>query len=250
MTYGDLNGDFTIDNEDLILLGELTSDITKNTEMGDVNHDGFINCTDYIIISDYYISLVMDMSDMYTEEEQENFMKYGDMNGDGMIDMIDASMIFSISDEKRMGDINRNNVIDSEDVQLLVEYIRYAETEGKYNDTERIFYKKYGDLNKDRIIDDDDVMLLKELQNGTAINNKTGDANEDGEINISDAVLIMQSISNPSEYKLSEQGKKNADVVDGDGITNTDALAIQMTEAKLIDASDFPITSDQININD
>ncbi|MDE5834374.1 MAG: glycoside hydrolase family 9 protein, partial [Ruminococcus sp.] len=55
-----------------------------------------------------------------------------------------------------------------------------------------------------------------------------GDANVNGEVNISDAVLIMQSISNPSEYNLSEQGRKNADVVDGDGVTNVDALAIQM----------------------
>ena len=77
-------------------------------------------------------------------------------------------------------------------------------------------------------------------------NIKYGDANTDGNINISDAVLIMQSISNPSEYKLSAQGVKNADVVDNDGITNTDALAIQMTEAKLINVSDFPTTSDKL----
>lgn len=74
-----------------------------------------------------------------------------------------------------------------------------------------------------------------------------GDANTDGEINISDAVLIMQSISNPTEYKLSEQGTVNADVVDNDGVTNADALAVQMTEAKLLNISDFPVTSDQLN---
>jgi len=71
----------------------------------------------------------------------------------------------------------------------------------------------------------------------------TGDANDDGKINMSDAVLIMQSISNPSEYTLTEAGKKSADVVDGDGITNKDALAIQMIEAKLLNVEDFPITS-------
>ena len=74
-----------------------------------------------------------------------------------------------------------------------------------------------------------------------------GDANEDGTVNISDAVLIMQSISNPSEYNLSEQGRKNADVVDGDGVTNADALAIQMVEAKLLKISDLPVTSGQLN---
>ena len=54
-----------------------------------------------------------------------------------------------------------------------------------------------------------------------------GDANEDGEVNISDAVLIMQSITNPSEYTLTIQGMANADVVDNDGITLLDALRIQ-----------------------
>ncbi|MDE6500886.1 MAG: InlB B-repeat-containing protein [Ruminococcus sp.] len=68
-----------------------------------------------------------------------------------------------------------------------------------------------------------------------------GDANTDGKVNISDAVLIMQSISNPSEYKLSEQGKINADVVGHDDVTNSDALAIQMVEAKLINLSDLPL---------
>lgn len=55
-----------------------------------------------------------------------------------------------------------------------------------------------------------------------------GDANENGNVSISDAVLIMQSISNSSEYKLSKQGAKNADIIDNDSVTNADALAIQI----------------------
>ncbi len=55
-----------------------------------------------------------------------------------------------------------------------------------------------------------------------------GDANEDGEVNISDAVLIMQSIANPEEFELTLQGKANADIYgDGDGVTLMDALTIQ-----------------------
>ncbi|MDE6539400.1 MAG: dockerin type I repeat-containing protein, partial [Ruminococcus sp.] len=51
----------------------------------------------------------------------------------------------------------------------------------------------------------------------------TGDANLDGNVNMSDAVLIMQSLSNPNEYKLSEHGKINADY-NGDGsVTALDA---------------------------
>ena len=53
-----------------------------------------------------------------------------------------------------------------------------------------------------------------------------GDTDCNGSVNISDAVLVMQSIVNPDKYKLSEQGKANADV-DGNGITISDAIAIQ-----------------------
>ena len=59
-------------------------------------------------------------------------------------------------------------------------------------------------------------------------NNIDGDANNDGELSLADAVSIMQAIGNPDEYALTPQGKFNADISgDNDGITNTDALAVQ-----------------------
>ena len=57
---------------------------------------------------------------------------------------------------------------------------------------------------------------------------KWGDANCDDGIDMGDAVIIMQSICNPNKYKLSDQGRFNADVnLAGNGITSADALAIQ-----------------------
>ncbi|MGB4091290.1 MAG: dockerin type I repeat-containing protein [Ruminococcus flavefaciens] len=64
--------------------------------------------------------------------------------------------------------------------------------------------------------------------------NGSGDANGDGTVDISDAVLIMQSMANPSKYgangtdkgHLTADGSKRADV-DGGGVTNKDALTIQ-----------------------
>ncbi len=66
------------------------------------------------------------------------------------------------------------------------------------------------------------------------------DANCDDRIDISDAVLIMQSIADPDKYgvngtdnsHITEQGQKNADI-NCDGITNLDALAIQKKLLKL-----------------
>ena len=75
-----------------------------------------------------------------------------------------------------------------------------------------------------------------------------GDANCDGTVDISDAVLIMQSQSNPEKYIITPQGLKNADCVDNPkGVTPTDALAIQMVEAKTLKASQLPTTSEIIN---
>lgn len=64
--------------------------------------------------------------------------------------------------------------------------------------------------------------------------NGSGDANGDQNVDISDSVLIMQSIANPSKYGVSgsdkghitEEGNARADV-DGGGVTNMDALTIQ-----------------------
>lgn len=69
-----------------------------------------------------------------------------------------------------------------------------------------------------------------------------GDANIDGNVTIADAVLIMQSLANPNEYKLTTQGQLNADVVGkGDGITTKDALTIQYVDIQMINQADLPL---------
>lgn len=70
-----------------------------------------------------------------------------------------------------------------------------------------------------------------------------GDTNCNGSIDISDAVLIMQSIVNNDEYQISEQGKLNADVIDSDGITTKDALVIQLVLANVLTVDVLPISS-------
>ncbi len=67
-----------------------------------------------------------------------------------------------------------------------------------------------------------------------------GDANLDGNIAISDAVLVMQSLANADEFTLSADSQNAADICNrGDGVTNKDALAIQMYMADLV--TEFPI---------
>lgn len=71
-----------------------------------------------------------------------------------------------------------------------------------------------------------------------------GDANCDGDVNMSDAVIIMQSLANPNKYgingtdenAITQKGQYNADVYSrGDGVSTADALSIQKYLLKLID---------------
>ena len=58
---------------------------------------------------------------------------------------------------------------------------------------------------------------------------RNGDANNDGETDMADAVLIMQAYANPDKYHLTEKGSFNADIFStGDGVTPKDAQKIQM----------------------
>lgn len=77
-----------------------------------------------------------------------------------------------------------------------------------------------------------------------------GDANCDGDITLSDAVLIMQIIGNPDAYGIggydssavTAQGYLNADCnFPGDGVTNLDALAVQRLCLKLL--PELPVTT-------
>ena len=75
-----------------------------------------------------------------------------------------------------------------------------------------------------------------------------GDANCDGKVDMSDAVLIMQSLSNPDKYGLNgsdpthitEKGQLNGDVYENgtSGITNEDALQIQKFKLELVKSLD------------
>lgn len=66
-------------------------------------------------------------------------------------------------------------------------------------------------------------------------NTLIGDANEDGNINMSDATAIIQHIGNQDAYGLSAQGVANAELCDNvEGITGMDAVAIQLLVAKQI----------------
>ncbi len=73
-----------------------------------------------------------------------------------------------------------------------------------------------------------------------------GDANEDGQVDIADATAIVQHLGNPDEYGRSPQVKINAEIVNnGDGVTGSDAVLLQLIEAKKVRQSDLPVSKAQ-----
>lgn len=69
-----------------------------------------------------------------------------------------------------------------------------------------------------------------------------GDANCDGVVEIADATLILQFLTNKDEYSLSARGMLNADVIGNDGVTANDALIIQQIDAGIYTVDDLPIS--------
>ena len=70
-----------------------------------------------------------------------------------------------------------------------------------------------------------------------------GDANLDEKVSVADSVAILQYLGNKDKYQLSSDAKLNADCYNtGDGITGSDALAIQKIDAKMIEESALPLT--------
>jgi len=62
-----------------------------------------------------------------------------------------------------------------------------------------------------------------------------GDADVDGDVDITDAAKIMSYVANPEKYPLTPQGLINADVnQNGDGLSNMDALSIRKKLAQII----------------
>ena len=75
-----------------------------------------------------------------------------------------------------------------------------------------------------------------------------GDANDDGKVDLTDSVAILQYVALEAKYPLTDQGKLNADVVDNgsSGVNASDALALQMVDAKLLSLSDLPTTTEKL----
>ena len=103
-----------------------------------------------------------------------------------------------------------------------------------YNNSHAQVYAKYNGFNFVALDGDNTSTTDTTTTTTQAVSTEKGDTNCDGNVNMADAVLIMQSLANPDKYgvngtdetHITAQGEKNGDM-DGNGLTNADALEIQ-----------------------
>ena len=158
------------------------------------------------------------------------------------------AMEYSFQLEEKLNDYLKQNNINAKLV--------------KYSDRETNFLGKESIGDTFYIVPDDDISIMEHYElakniaketgirphgvSPTGLGGKTkgknvdftnylnGDANCDKQMDMADAILIMQALANPNKYgidgtaehHLTEQGKFNGDM-DGDGITVGDAQSIQ-----------------------
>ena len=145
------------------------------------------------------------------------------------------------------GDVNEDGVVNQADVDLLKNHIKDST---KYSLSEQGAKNANVSTTGSDTLDEADVKILTSYIEGTisklpqlaGSSNEPvdgvvyGDANCDTKVDMSDVVLIMQSLANPNKYgingtdknHLTEDGSTNADVDKNvRGITSNDALFIQ-----------------------
>lgn len=182
--------------------------VTGDKPAPDIDGDGFITFDDGVISNHYCndITSGIILSETKIDKALWSVVEKMDINDDGIAgDWIDASAV--------------------------TRFIwKYKDAEHPCSDTDEMI-RKYNEYHPEEKIDGI-------LSGQEALTKKSadiaGDANCDSKVNVSDAVTVLQYVTNPEKYPLSPQGKKNADIDGSSGITGTDAITIQKIDAAII----------------
>ncbi len=210
-------GETSINNDGINL--EINTFITGILETTD--DDGLFS-TFYSVDADVDNSNVTDINDSRTllawARDGKTTLEVGtkaDINGDGKIDYIDASIVErSILSRFKQGDVNMDGVINLEDVNLL-----------KSGATLRREEKILADVNCDGKYNNEDYNILKNFVDGnisTLIDSYVkGDINGDGRVTALDVEYLYSYLNNKST--LTEKQLKRANI-NGDNKVNKDDL--------------------------
>lgn len=97
--YGDVDGNGFVDGVDAArILRQYTKDLSESTK-GDVNRDGVVDMTDACLIL-HSCTCLMAEKDAADIPYYDNIVKYGDMDGNGQIETIDATIVLQLYSQR------------------------------------------------------------------------------------------------------------------------------------------------------
>ncbi len=220
MIYGDVNGDGKVTKEDATYCLYFTFfpdeyPLSKESAlMADVNLDGEITDKDAVIIN-YYINREKGYENLPLYDSPEIKVKYGDINNDGKVDYDDLKLLVKYvhnstkmnSYEKTVSDLNGDGQINMNDIIILHKHLGGIDG---YNTIPVDVEKEtliYGDINGDERVTEEDAMYLFQYSMfpETYPLSKEyvlmGDVNLDGNIDISDSIIIKYYINREKGYE-------------------------------------------------
>jgi hypothetical protein len=174
----------------------------------DINLDGEIN------VYDYYDSDIYIYEQIYRISEEDSVLS------PKVREHIETNCDFDLNGES-------GDVYDMSIAQIFV--IRHCSDFNGFSDEE---YQKYIDsLAAEKKVETENIRYSYtsniSVLSQTSVE-RSGDANCDGDVDLADAIFIMQNMANPDKYQISSIGRFNADVCEtGQGVTVNDALEIQ-----------------------
>ena len=196
----------------------------------DINKDGKTDIQDYAFFKDLFTEIPAPEDPSYfiyakidaPQEVRDAFNIDYDFNNNGVSCDIGELECIELYIAKAVGASDYDDILD-----MLDKY--YAENPSL--DPIAIINEEIKNMNDPQTeaekINEEENEIISYMSSLDLFKTVTGDSNIDGNVDMSDVVLIMQSLSNPNKYKLTPQGRKNADH-DDNGVTNADALAVQM----------------------
>lgn len=134
----------------------------------DFNNDGYISDADFLIYYAYFFSFDGQGPDYVPPAEYDKLLENGDINNDGTIDGMDASIMHTVVSGGMIdylhGDVNLDGVITGSDATLVLScYTKLSAGVSQYQIPYYDLIKGYGDMNGDGIITGTDAAMLLRL---------------------------------------------------------------------------------------
>lgn len=104
---------------------------------------------------------MLDYSVPLNNDMLENVKKYGDVNGDGIVDSKDTSVFLAAySYNFKLGDVDLDGSVDATDASYVLEYYSKSSTSSEISKEEIQEMIRVADMNGDSVVDSSDASLI------------------------------------------------------------------------------------------